>query len=59
MPNGAPSPTSMITTENSPVLQNRAIKDYSTIYAFIVAIIVFAAVATTDLLLRLKRKQKN
>ena len=54
-----PSPASAISPENSPVPDVESIKDYSAFYAILAAIIVFAAVVATDMLLRLKKKQKN
>ena len=52
-----PSPASTISPEKSPVPIGVSV-NYSVFYAVAAAIIVFAAVATTDLLLRLKKKQK-
>ena len=52
-----PSPASTISPEKSPVPIGESV-NYSSFYAVAAAIIVFAAVATTDLLLRLKKKQK-
>src|SRR5208282_5168180 len=54
-----PSPASAVSPENSSVPNVESIKDYSTFYAILAAIIVFAAVVATDMLLRLKKKQKN
>jgi len=59
-PNSAPSPTSPLTAENSAAPpQGVPVKNYSSFYVVLVAIIVFAAVVTTDLLLRLKKTQKR
>jgi len=52
-----PSPASAISPEKSPVPIG-ASGNYSVFYAVAAATIVFAAVATTDLLLRLKKKLK-
>jgi len=52
-----PSPTSTISAEKSSVPISES-TNYSSFFAFAAAIIVFAAVVTTDLLLRLKKKQK-
>ncbi len=54
-----PSPASAISPGNSPVPTVESIEDYSTFYAILAAIIIFAAVVTTDMLLRLKKKQKT
>ena len=53
-----PTPASTISPEKSPVPIGVSV-NYSVFYAVAAAIIVFAAVATTDLLLRLKKKQKT
>ena len=52
-----PSPASAVSPEKSPAPIGVSV-NYSVFYAVVAAIIVFAAVATTDLLLRLKKKQK-
>ncbi len=52
-----PTPASTITTEKSSIPIGESV-NYSVFYAVAAAIIVFAAVATTDMLLRLKKKQK-
>src|SRR5208283_2331557 len=52
-----PSPASTIAPEKSPVPIGASV-NYSVFYAVVAAIIVFAAVATTDLVLRQKKKQK-
>ena len=53
-----PTPASSISPEKSPVLVAPSV-NYSAFYAVAAAIIVFASVATTDMLLRLKKKQKR
>jgi len=59
-PNGAPSPTSPIIAGNSSAPPSGVpVKDCSTFYVVLSAIIVFVAVVTTDLLLRIKKKQKT
>jgi len=52
-----PSPASAVSPEKSPAPIGVSV-NYSVFYAVVAAIIVFAAVATTDLLLRLKKKLK-
>ena len=52
-----PTPDSSISPQNSHMPVGKSV-NYSVFYAFAAAVIVFAAVATTDLLLRLKKKQK-
>jgi len=52
-----PSPASTVSPEKSPALVGVAVS-YPVFYPFVAAIIVFAAVATMDLLLRPKKKQK-
>ena len=52
-----PSPASTVSPEKSPAPIGVSV-NYSVFYAVVAAIIVFAIVATTDLLLRLMKKQK-